>query len=180
MKKLLTLTLFTCLVLSGCNSQPKSESELLTDIPKDTQESVQVEKQNTTKNLETKTTPTPKPKTTQTKQAETNTITYYNETYDFSLLLEKEWKDYRTEEVKRTNYGIYHIDFYLPGYDYSFFAISIFTPEQWSEILKEDGPKPQMLGQKNGNVFTYSQGQDYPESLTTQFAQISKIITTFR
>lgn len=175
MKKFLSLSLLTCLIISGCNSAPQSESELQEDTATTTQESSSVEPN--TESLED-TTQTPKPK----KQAETNSISYYNEAYDFSLEFPLDWEGFKTNESKTQygNYESYKIDFFLPGYDYPFFAVTVFSPEQWTEILKEDGPKPQLLGQKNNQVFTYSQGQDMSESLMKQFNQISSIVKTFK
>jgi hypothetical protein len=124
-------------------------------------------------------------------------LAYKNEKEGFQLTLGSGWERYKVFE-KLTDWGkagkasTYYfslptsdtawkeIDGISSGYA-SFFAITVFTKEQWDFVNLEEGPRPQYLEtSKSGKVITWSPAQAAPTELASKSNDVKKIIETFR
>jgi len=84
-------------------------------------------------------------------------IQYHNQGWDFSITMPKGWEKYEVSEHEGSAAGFYiaAFEFKLPsttGESISFFTITIYTPEQWAEVLYGETE----LITKNGYVYAWS------------------------
>lgn len=88
---------------------------------------------------------------------------YYNQGWDFSVILPEGWEKYTVTEYEGSAAGYYmaSFEFKLPsniGEEVSFFTITIYTPEQWAEVLYGEDE----IITKNGYVYAWSHLNGYP------------------
>lgn len=123
---------------------------------------------------------------------------YTNTDYKFSLTFGDLWKGYEVKKVVPTDDSAlaYHY-FNMPTSDSSYkaatqstsagfasiFAISVYTPAQWTALQAMDGPITAIKITANTNtayVFAYQHGQAYPDALATNASNISTVIGTLK
>ena len=88
------------------------------------------------------------------------TIVYQSE-YGFSLNLPKSWEGYETEDKEAQFNGFMApVVYFRTSEGIDLFALSIFTTEQWAMEEKEEGPKPEKLGETGEYVIGFDHTQD--------------------
>jgi uncharacterized protein YceK len=88
------------------------------------------------------------------------TIVYQSE-YGFSLNLPKSWEGYETEDKEAQFNGFMApVVYFRTSEGVDLFALSIFTTEQWAMEEKEEGPKPEKLGETGEYVIGFDHTQD--------------------
>ena len=87
---------------------------------------------------------------------------YFSGLYQFSLTFPETWDGYKMVENKAT-----YADFEAPILKFKsdksieMFAVSVFTPEEWTKVEAQEGPKPEKLGESAGHVFGWESAQDF-------------------
>lgn len=129
--------------------------------------------------------------TTATTPATTN-LTYTNSTYGFTLTFPSTWHGYKMKEVVLTGeLKTFYIE--VPTTDtsatgsstadagyFSPFAISVYTPAQWQEVVNAEGPHDTLITQNSNYVFGWSRSNGIPPSDFTMSADIATIIASFK
>jgi len=111
-----------------------------------------------------------------------DSMTYQNETYNFSLVFPRAWQGYKTAN-RMLSWGSLgtsnSIDFGFVEQP-SLFNISVHTAAQWKNIISMEGPKPVYLGEDGVYVYAYALAQDAGnETLRSRFAEVADILKTF-
>lgn len=102
-------------------------------------------------------TPTPPP--------QDDRIRYYDMGWDITLYLPEGWADYEVIETSgsASDYYMHSVEFLLPSSNgdlVSFFVISVYTPDQWDNVLYGED----VLARKNGYIYSWSQLNGMPPS----------------
>jgi hypothetical protein len=116
---------------------------------------------------------------------------YRNEEFGFELQLNDAWKGYKvTSTEMSSNFGAGVLNFLVPtnsqiylGEEKGFarvMIISVFNPEYWESLQKEEGPKPGLLGKNSNWVFAYSPWQDPPEDLVGKDFKLMEVVSSFK
>lgn len=131
------------------------------------------------------------PTTSPTSSSTTDWQTYKNDTYGFSLTFPDSWKGYTTKTTKNYDSSTASIEFYLKTTDpiwikqlntdeVSVFVITVATPDQWTKLQQEEGPKPQYINKNDNYYFSYSFWQDAPTDLRASNIDPNTVISTFK
>jgi hypothetical protein len=114
----------------------------------------------------------------------TESLTYTNAEYGFSLTLPAAWQGFKAV-ARKIDWGAAgtsdSLDFNLPTQTDGVFNISILTKAQWAQIQKEDGPLPQLLAENATTVFAWSQAQyAADENIQERLREVQEIVKTFK
>lgn len=124
----------------------------------------------------------------QIKTPEATEFKYTNGEYNFSLTFPKTWEGLLTTaetpdenlNVPKELLPIVSINFGFSEQD-SLFMINVFEKKNWAELQKDEGPKPTLLKEENGYVYSYAIGQYAANpTMEARMAEIDSIIATFK
>lgn len=126
---------------------------------------------------------------------EKNPLLYESLIYGFSLDFPEAWAGYKVVE-KTTEWGSFSAKTLYVALPYtdknwiqsedtpkgyaSLFAITPFTLKQWSQVDESDKTKMTKLNQSASFVYTWTEGQAYPEDFAGKIGAINDIIKSFK
>lgn len=155
MKKIfISLVLFLALIISGCsisnNGQKNNENKESNNPSGSTTKTVKSNLVDTKGAIVSE--------NTAVDAVIKDKVVYTNKDYGFTLILPASWEGFSVSN-RKINWGENgesdSLDFGFAD-DKELFNISVLTQEQWSNIIKEAGPKPTYLGRNASNVFAIS------------------------
>ncbi len=104
--------------------------------------------------------------------------TFVSEDLGFTMTFPATWET--TSALKDTTWAfgtsktLYVMD--KDGVD--IFAVTRFTKAQWTDVQKEEGPKPTVIGEEGDFVWAYDQTQD-PSSVQAYVDALPEVLKTF-
>lgn len=104
---------------------------------------------------------------------------YTSENLDYSLVLPSDWVGVVTTEKETTwGFGTAQTEYFTTAEGADLFAVTVFTDEQWASLESEEGPKPTVVVEQDGRVWTVDQTQD-PVPVEAWIAEMPDVLASF-